>query len=333
MNKKKWYLVLDSETCTNSFANEIANGDPERKKRIAIAKPLIYDIAWCRVDRAGNIADKKQFLVAETFSVPAVFNTGYYANKRPIYLEMLKRGETVVKPWHEIMEILIADMETVDAVGAFNSNFDYKRSIPYTELYIKMLYSPKFYEWEKMQYKLCVNIANGEKLPKNPNFEPDIFRFRGKTYPLFDLWGLSTNYLLNNATYKNKCLEHGMLTNSGTFFKTSAESSYRYLQNKYDFDEAHTALDDAIIESYILHKIAQRHAITPGIKYFPFRDLGYTYDHVMRRKIPNLTECATVFNAMKAYVDAKEEKGKDDSNYVKNILKKMDMILQYMGAN
>jgi pyrroloquinoline quinone (PQQ) biosynthesis protein C len=180
-----------------------------------------------------------------------------------------------------------------------------------------------------MQYKLCVNIANGEKLPKNPNFEPDIFRFRGKVYPLFDLWGLATTYLLNNVTYKNKCLEHGMLTNSGTFFKTSAESSYRYLQNKYDFDEAHTALDDAIIESYILHKIAQRHAITIGIKYFPFRDLGYTYDHVMRRKVPNLNECEKVVSAINAYIETKDE----ETAYVKGLLKKVDMLLEYMGAN
>lgn len=331
MSKKKWYLVLDSETCTNSFANEIANGDPERKKRIAIAKPIIYDIAWCRVDRAGNIADKKQFLVAESFCVPAVFNTGYYANKRPIYLEMLKRGETVVKPWNEIMEILIADMETVDAVGAFNSNFDYKRAIPYTELYVKMLYSPNFYEWERMQYNLCVNIANGDKPAKNPNFEPDIFRFRGKTYPLFCLWGLATDYLLNNATYKNKCLEYGMITNSGTFFKTSAESSYRYLCDKYDFDEAHTALDDATIESYILHKIAQKHAITPGIKFFPFRDLGYTYDYVMRRKVPNLNECRTVYDVMAAYIEAKEEADTELSSYAQGILKHMEAIAQYAG--
>jgi len=333
-NKKKYFCVVDTETATLPFADEIANGDSERKKKIAIAKPLIYDIGWTICDRAGNIHERKQFLIAETFAVPAVFNTAYYAEKRPIYLEMLKRGETSIKTWNEVMEIFITDLEKVDAVGAFNSMFDFKKAIPFTELYIRMLYSPDYFRWEEIQRKSCRRIAfEKPSNERNPDFDPDHFLFRGRLYDLFDLWGLATTHLLNNATYKNKCLEHGMLTNSGTFFKTSAESSYRYLQNKYDFDEAHTALDDAIIESYILHKIAQRHAITPGIKYFPFRDLGYTYDHVMRRKVPNLTECATVFNAMKAYVDAKEEKGEDDSSYVKGILKKMDMILQYMGAN
>lgn len=335
MGKKLLYMVVDSETAGLPFINEIAQDDPERKKRIAIAKPLIYDIGWTICDRAGNIHEKKQFLIAEIFAVPSIFNTAYYAEKRPLYLAMLERGETCIKPWNDVMEIFIKDMKKVDAVGAFNSNFDYKRAIPYTELYIKKLYSPDFYEWRERQYKICVNIANGEKLPENPNFEPDIFRFRGKVYPLFDIWGLATTYLLNNATYKNKCLEYGLLTNSGTFFKTSAESSYQYLCDKYDFVESHTALDDAEIETFILSKIAQRHAITPGIKYFPFRDLGYTDEFCMRRKRANLNECNVVYDAIAAYIDKKTEEadteGKDVSSYVKGLAKRLDKLADYMG--
>ena len=93
MNKKKLYCVFDCETATCSFADEIAGGDPIKKKKIAIAKPLIYDMGWTICDRAGNIHEQKQFLIAETFSVPAIFNTAYYKDKRPIYLDMLKRGE------------------------------------------------------------------------------------------------------------------------------------------------------------------------------------------------------------------------------------------------
>ena len=326
-NKKKFYCVVDTETATLPYADEIAQGDPERKKKIAIAKPLIYDIGWTICDRAGNIHDRKQFLIAETFSVPAIFNTAYYADKRPIYLDKLAKGETIIKPWNEVMEIFIADLKTVDAVGAFNSMFDFKKAIPFTELYIKMLYSPDYFKWEEIQRNSCKRIAfEKPSNDRNPDFDAEHFLFRGRLYDLFDLWGLATTYLLNNSTYKTQCLKYNMLTASGTYFKTSAESSYRYLQDKYDFDEAHTALDDAIIESYILHKVAQKHAITPGIKYFPFRDLGYTYDYCMRRKVPNIQECNTVFEAMKAYVDAKEE----ETNYVKGLLKKMDMLINYM---
>ena len=330
-NKKKLYMMLDCETATLPFADEIAGDNAERKKRIAIAKPLIYDIGWTITNRAGDILDSKQFLIAETFAVPAVFNTAYYADKRPIYLEMLRKNETSIKPWDEVMEVLISDMAKVDGVGAFNSMFDFKKAIPFTELYIRELYSTTYYQWEQIQRRSAARIADGEKNQPNPDFEADIFRFRGREYPLFDMWGLATTYLLNNSTYKNKCLEHSMLTNSGTYFKTSAESTFRYLCDKYDFNEAHTALDDAIIESFILSKVAAKHAITMGIKFFPFRDLGYTDDFCMRRKRANKRECETVYCAMADYIEAKLEEAEELSNYAVGLVKRMRRLAEYAG--
>lgn len=333
MAKKLYYMVVDTETATLPFANEIAENDPERKKRIAIAKPLIYDIGWTITDRKGVIYDRKQFLIAETFSVPAVFNTAYYAEKRPHYLEMLSRGETSVMPWDAVMDIFVSDLAKVDAVGAFNSMFDFKKAIPFTELYIRNLYSPNYYEWETIQRRSCARIAEGNnKNEKNPDFEADVFRFRGNEYILFDLWGLATSHLLNNTTYKNECINHGLFTASGTFFKTSAESSYQYLCNKYDFVEAHTALDDAEIETFILSKIAAKHAVTAGIKAFPFRELGYTDDFCKRRKVPNLSECEAVYEAIAAYVDAKiETDGDNISNYTRGLIKRLQRLADYAG--
>ena len=80
--------------------------------------------------RDGTVFEKKQFLVTETFSVPAVFNTAYYASKRPLYLAMMERGEIECLPWNTIMEAFIADLEKCDYVGAFNSMFDFKKAIP-----------------------------------------------------------------------------------------------------------------------------------------------------------------------------------------------------------
>lgn len=329
MAKKLFYMVVDTETATLPMANEIAHGDPELKKRIAIAKPLVYDIGWTICDRQGKIYDKKQFLIAETFSVPSVFNTAYYADKRPIYIEMLANGETTVKPWREVMEIFIADLKKVNAVGAFNSMFDFKKAIPFTELYINELYGNNFYEWENIQRAACRYIISDKKSKENnADFEADIFRFRGDEYALFDLWGLATTYLLNNSTYKNECIKYGMFTASGTFFKTSAETSYRYLCDKYDFIESHTALDDAMIETFILSKIATRHAVTPGIKFFPFRDLGYTDDYCKRRKVPNMTECKAVYNAIAAYVATKEE---NPTNYTRGLIRRLQALADYAG--
>ena len=334
MAKKLFYMVVDTETATLPFANEIAEGDSEKKKRIAIAKPLVYDIGWTITDRQGKIYDRKQFLIAETFAVPAIFNTAYYAEKRPIYISMLERGETTIKPWREVMKIFENDLSTVNAVGAFNAMFDFKKAIPFTELYINQLYGNDYYNWEKFQRQCCQYIVNNkDNSNKESNFETDIFRFHGNEYALFDLWGLATTHLLNNATYKNECINHGLFTASGTFFKTSAESSYQYLCDKYDFVESHTALDDAIIETYILSKIAAKHAVTPGIKFFPFRDLGYTDDYCKRRKVPNRAECEKVYSAIAAYVDTKIDESDADelSNYARGLVHRLQKLAEYAG--
>ena len=327
MPKELRYMVFDCETATLPFAEEIAHGDSEKKKRIAIARPLIYDIGWTITNRKGEIIDKKQFLIAETFSVPAVFNTAYYAEKRPLYLNMINRGETCVKPWNEVMEFFVADLQKVDAVGAYNSLFDFKKAIPFTELYIKKLYSPYYYEWEKAQRILCMKIANEPyKKDEEKKFDADNFSFRGNSYPLFDLWGLATTNLLNTVKYKKQCLENDMLTASGTYFKTSAEASYRYLKDEYDFDEAHTALDDAIIETFILSQIAKRSAIKIGIIFFPFRELGTTNEFVLRKKNPDRNEIKIVISAM-----SKGLEGKDSSRYTERIESIISDLERYLA--
>lgn len=326
MAKKLYYLVVDTETATIPFINELAK-TPEEKKTIAIAKPLIYDIGWTICDRRGNIIKKAQYLIAETFSVPSIFNTAYYAEKRPIYLDMLQRGETAVQPWSAVMDEFVTDMNSVDAVGAFNAMFDFKKAIPFTELYIKQLYSPNYFKWEEEQKEICKRILMQQNKKNNTEFEPDIFRFRGKSYNLFDLWGLSVQHLLNTQKYKDKCIQHGMITQSGTYFKSSAESAYRYLCDKYDFIESHTALDDAMIETFILGKITHDHGIKNGIDFFPFQKLGYTYDYVASKKKPKKEECKAIHNAMENYIDNKKEKG-ELTQYAKGILKQMEKLTQ-----
>ena len=322
--KKLVYMVVDTETATLPFADTIAQMDAERKKRIAIARPLVYDIGWTLMYRDGTIFDKKHFLVAETFSVPSVFNTAYYKEKRPIYLDMMKCGEITVLPWETIMEDFVADLSIVNYVGAFNSMFDFKKAIPFTELYISKLYSPDYYEWEKMQYGLCEKIAENVKPKRNSDFDPEHFTFRNNHYEMFDIWGMACETLINKVKFKQECLENRMLTNSGDFFKTSAEATYRYLVDKYDFDEAHTALEDAEIESFILSKILVKKAVSVGIDYFPFRKLGRTVDFVKNhsRGEKQKQYARTVHSAMDDYVGDYEFED-ELTNYQKQILGRM----------
>ena len=271
--RRKYYMVLDCETATLPCASGY---EEEQRKNIAITKPLIYDLGWKIVDRNGIVYNRMNFLISEIFSVPSVFDTAYYAEKRPIYLEKLRKGEIVLTDWQTAMTAFLDDLAVVDAVGAYNSMFDYKKAIPFTELYITQLYSPNFHEWLKWQSKSCEWLANGGKATGTQMFEERIFRFRGRAYPLFDLWGLSCEYLLNNDEYKKACLLNGWQTASGKYFKTSAETTYRFISGRVDFDEAHTAIDDADIESEIFALIAKRakNKVEMGIEYFPFKILG-----------------------------------------------------------
>lgn len=329
--KKIVYMVVDTETATLPFVREIAR-DEEQKKKIAIAKPLIYNIGWTLMHRNGEIFSRKEYVISEIFSVPSIFNTAYYKDKRPYYLEGIRNGRIILTDWNSAMVEFMRDLAQADFVGAFNSMFDFKKAIPFTELYIQKLYSNDYYDWESIQRTICRNIIDGSRKKNENDFEPDVFRFRGGEYPLFDIWGLACKYLINKPTYKEKCLDNGMLTNSGLYFKTSAESTYRYLCNKYNFDEAHTALADAEIESFILAKILHDRKIEVGIDYFPFQRLGQTFCYVdsIKNQKKKKESARKVYDALRAYVGDYE----NDNNltqYQKTIVDKilrLEKILQ-----
>ena len=278
--RRKYYIVLDCETAT---LPEAINYEGEERKNIAIAKPLIYDLGWKVIDAQGRTYARKNYLISEIFSVPAIFDTAYYASKRCIYLEKLEKGEIILTDWKTASAELVEDMDACVAVGAYNSMFDYKKAIPFTDLYISKLYSPDFHDWLNYQNKKLPWLAKGNR-NENPNgFDETIFRFRGKEYPLFDLWGLSCRHILNCDEYKNMCLDNDWQTASGKYFKTSAETAFRFFSETLDFEEAHTAIDDAEIESILFAEICKRtkKKFEMGIIYFPFRELGTVESFLM----------------------------------------------------
>ena len=271
--RRKYYLILDCETATLPYAIKYG---AEQRKNIAIAKPLIYDLGWQIVDVKGNVYKRASYLISEIFSVPDVFNTAYYASKRPIYLERLAKEEIQLTDWKKEITELIEDLDAVEAVGAYNSMFDFKKALPFTELYISELYSPNYYNWYEFQKTRCDEIAQGYKPHSQKEFEPTVFRFRGKEYPLFDLWGLSCEHLLNTPEYKQACYDNDWRSASGKYYPTNAEKAFAFCFGNLDFEEAHTALEDAEIESMLFALITKKtkHKFERGIEYFPFRKLG-----------------------------------------------------------
>ena len=326
--RTKNYIILDTETCTLPFVNEWAL-DSESKKKIAIAKPLVYDIGWTIANRTHGIVEKRNFLVAETFSVPAVFNTAYYKEKRPLYLDMMKRGEIEVLPWDSIMEILLADLQEAEYICAYNAMFDFKKAIIFTELYIRKLYSPFYHEWEDLQRESCRRILTEKKKQNERDFDPEHFIFRGEKYPMIDIWGVACKYLLNSNKYKNMCLKEGKISPSGLYFTTNAEVAMQYLSQRFDFIEDHTALSDAEIETEILFYCLKRGKIVQGIIYFPFKMLGYTTDYVQEARGVTEEMARNVANAIRDYL------GEDEPStpYAKQTYNRLAALEYFMEEN
>lgn len=277
----KLYMIVDVETATLPIINEFPMTD-EMRKKISIAKPLVYDIGWCITSSTGRIYSSWNFLVNETFFVPSVFNTAYYKDKRPKYIELLEKGEIIAAQWRDIAKVFRQDLERADIVTAFNAMFDFKKAIGFTDRYINALYSNYYNDYEDRQRQSIKKmIENRGKSEPNPTFDKDNFNFRNKDYEMSDIWGLACSVLINNDTYKKEAIKKGALTQSGLYYSTTAESVTRYLIRDNSFEESHTALDDVEIEKEILLKIIRKIGtdIPIGLNYFPFQELGETVDY------------------------------------------------------
>lgn len=321
--KKKYYLVLDTETATLPICKQLAK-TPKQMQQLAIAKPLVYDIGWCIVDRKGTIVKKVNYLIQETFFVPQIFNTAYYKEKRPLYMKMLEKNEIQVATWNQAINELLKDCQKVELLSAYNATFDFKKAIPFTERYIKALYSTHYNDYEERQKHSCYNILNGESSKNDKYLEP-YAEIKGFEFDLVDLWGMATQKLINNNRYKDFCLKNKQLTNSGLYFKTSAETVFQYLIKDEDFIEDHTALSDAIIESHILTKILAKGKIVPNIQVFPFRELGETYKYVKRVKGKEKYK--------KVVVEKIENYLKENISVSPTYLSRLENILVYLEMN
>ena len=328
MSRTTKYIILDTETATLPFVGqwELSSED---KKKLAIAKPLVYDIGWTIASRTHGVMEKRNFLVAETFSVPAIFNTAYYHEKRPLYLDMIAKGEIVVLPWDEIMKILLEDLQDASYICAYNAMFDFKKAIIFTELYIRKLYSPFYYEWEDLQRESCRRILHEKKKQNERDFDPEHFIFRGEKYPMIDIWGVACKYLLNNSKYKNMCLKESKISNSGLYFTTNAEVAMQYLSQRFDFIEDHTALSDAEIETEILFYCLKRGKIIVGIEYFPFKMLGYTTDYVQEARGVTEAMAQNVAKAIREYLG----EGEPSTPYQKQTYNRLMVLENFMEEN
>lgn len=205
---KNYYLTIDTET---------ANG---------LDDPFMYDIGGAVHDKKGNIVEAFSFVVAEVFDNEELFDTAYYAEKRPNYEDDLESGiRAKVSIWYA--KKYIADLcrrYNVKAIIAYNARFDYK-STHGTLRYL----TKSAYRW-----------------------------FLPYGIPVWDSWKMAQDTICKQKAYKPFCIKNGFICANGRV-KTSAEVVYRYMTLNTDFIESHTGLEDVFIEVAIFARCMAQH--------------------------------------------------------------------------
>lgn len=190
-------------------------------------QPLVYDIGYAIANRKGEIVLERSFVVADTFfDMKDVMSSAYYAKKIPSYWEDIKNGVREVRTLKTIKAIVRQDIAdyNIKTVGAYNMAFD-KRALNTSERY----FTQSFFRW--------------------------FFPF-GMEY--ICIWNMACQVLMDSRNYIKFCIDNDLLTDKGNI-QTSAETCYKYITKRLDFEEVHKGLDDVRIEVEIMAKCFARH--------------------------------------------------------------------------
>lgn len=182
----------------------------------SLEKPFCYNIGYVITDiESGNVLCKKDFVVEQVWHNPMLFTTAYYFDKREIYISRMKGKKCIMEKFGYICQEMIRDFKAyqVELAFAYNSPFD-----------IKVL------EWNCEWFK-CNNPFDN--------------------IPIKDIMNYVHTFIAFRQEYQAFCDQHEFYTESGNY-STSAETLFRYIANKVDFEEEHTALADSLIELEIL---------------------------------------------------------------------------------
>lgn len=184
---------------------------------ISVSPKLTYDISWCIMDKEGTIYRKRGYAIRDVFNDMKTMSEAYYYKKYSKYVEMLAKGFYELKNLTTVIDIMNKDMKdfNVKIATAYNSSFDFG-ALDFT---LKHFNVTKKIEFPKVKH--CV-------------------------------WSYAVDTLMNRPTYREFAKKYNMITASGKYYSTSAESCYKYLTNNHTFIEEHVGLFDCEIEAMIL---------------------------------------------------------------------------------
>ena len=175
---------------------------------------LVYDIGFVIADKKGNIYAKRSFAIQEIFDWKELMSTAYYYKKLPKYYEKLKNNQMEkITIWNARKRIKKAiEYFNIKEVWAYNASFDYT-TLNNTVRYL----SGSGCRW-----------------------------FLPYGVQVCDIWSVACQVLGNQKTFQWENIR-----NANGNLVTNAERMFGYCE-QIDFEEEHTGLADALVESQIL---------------------------------------------------------------------------------
>lgn len=240
---------------------------------ISVQKKYCYNIGYIIYDTDGKqVLAKEEFVVEQVWHNRPLFDTAYYADKRPLYVAAMRGKKATLAKYGHIQRKMSADIKhyNVQGIYAFNSAFD-----------------DEVLEFNANIYG-CHNSID--------------------SVPVYDIRGYAVEHLMTDG-YKQFCNanEKKKFITPADGYKTTAESFYCYLTNNPSFAEEHTALADCEIELEILkeciecgatwqteYKVARSYPRNiPKVMQLKDTD-GTTYEFNYKRKIERQTDNGVV---------------------------------------
>ena len=183
---------------------------------------LVYDLGFTITDKKGNIYAKRSFAIKEIFNDKNLMNTAYYKNKLPLYYDKIaKKQMEVISIWEARKRVKTAiEYFNIIEIYAYNASFDFT-TLNNTVRYISGSGCRWFFPYGT---QIC------------------------------DIWNIACQVLGTQKTFQWENIR-----NDNNNLITNAERMFSYMSQDFDFEEEHTGLADALIETQILARCFRSH--------------------------------------------------------------------------
>lgn len=202
-----------------------------------MSSSLVYDLGYAIIDKDGNVYKARNLVIKEIYvDEEDLMKSAYYADKLPRYEVELANGTRQMVTLMTARKMLHDDCKeyNVKAIVAHNGNFDC-RALNNTVRYLTN---------SRVRYFYPYGVA------------------------LWDSMYMARDTICKQVFYKKFCDKNGYNDKYGKPRKT-AEMLYQFISNDDNFTEAHTGLEDVMIEKEIFLKCLRQHKQMRRLVYEP----------------------------------------------------------------